>query len=408
MLRSLALISIVASSLSLSLQHSNAAQPTAQRSFAPVTLFENGKEGYNHFRIPAIIKAGNGDLLAFCEARSGGDASEIDLVVKRSADDGKTWGPLSIICESDDYVSLYEEGRSISVGNPAPVVDRLSKEHPDRILLPFTVENDRVFLTHSDDHGKTWSKARELTDDVRKPAWGWYATGPCQSIQLQSSKYRGRIVVPCDHRIGDRGKDRGKLGAHAIISDDHGESWRIGALDETYDDGLNANETTCTELSDGSIYFNTRDQNGDAPGTRGEGFSRDGGESFAVTDSAKYKYFKPAADALDPPVVQCCVLRLPELKSYGPGGLLLFSGPDSDGPSGQGRSDMRIRYSTDESKTWQTGALIHEGPAAYSGLVPLGGDRVGLLFEAGDKSAKGYNKIMYVSFAVDDVVGEER
>ena len=44
-------------------------------------VFESGTEGYNIYRIPTIVKAANGDLLAFAEARSGGDASEIDIVM---------------------------------------------------------------------------------------------------------------------------------------------------------------------------------------------------------------------------------------------------------------------------------------------------------------------------------------
>ena len=65
--------------LSLGLVSINAAE------FDTVTLFRNGTDGYNVFRIPALIKAANGDLLAFCEARTGGDASQIDLVARRGA-----------------------------------------------------------------------------------------------------------------------------------------------------------------------------------------------------------------------------------------------------------------------------------------------------------------------------------
>ena len=47
-----------------------------------------------------------------------------------------------------------------------------------------------------------------------------------------------------------------------MVSDDHGKTWKLGAVDDSYDDGLNANETTVVELEDGTLYFNTRDQNG--------------------------------------------------------------------------------------------------------------------------------------------------
>jgi sialidase-1 len=366
-----------------------------------VTVFESGKDGYKVFRIPAIIRAANGNLLAFCEARQGGDASEIDLVLKRSADDGKSWGAIEVVQESEEFRELFEEGATaITIGNPAPVVDLLDEEHPGRIWLPFTLENDRVFVVSSDDHGATWSARREITQDVKKDSWGWYATGPVHSIQIERGPHRGRLVVPTDHRLGDDGKDRGANGAHAILSDDHGETWRLGAVDDTYEDGLNANETTVVELNDGTLYFNTRDQNGKAPGTRGETWSHDGGETF-LTESADWKGFRPVEGVLDLPVVQGALLRVSD-------DLILFSGPDEDGPSGKGRSDLRIRFSIDEAKTWRDGPLLHTGPAAYSDMVLVSEGRIGVLFEAGDAGQKStYQRIDFVVVGREEIEGDE-
>jgi sialidase-1 len=89
------------------------------------------------------------------------------------------------------------------------------------------------------------------------------------------------------------------------------------------------------------------------------------------------------------PVVQGALLRVSE-------SLILLSGPDENGPSGEGRSDMRIRYSTDEAKTWQDGPIIHTGPVAYSDMVLLLEGSVGLLFEAGSPSQKSaYQRIVF-------------
>jgi len=357
------------------------------------TVFEAGRDGYKVFRIPAIVKAANGDLLAFCEARQGGDASEIDLVQKRSSDGGKTWSALQVVQDNDDFRELYDDpGIEITVGNPAPVVDLLDPNHPGRIWMPFTIENDRVFVISSDDHAATWSRPREITADVKKDAWGWYATGPVHSIQLQHGGHRGRMVIPCDHRLGDDGADRGENGVHTILSDDHGRTWRLGAVDDTYPDGLNANETTVVELNDGTLYFNTRDQNGDAPGTRGEAWSKDGGETFESRDN-KWTQFRPVAGALDPPVVQCAMLRVSDE-------LILFSGPDDSGPTGKGRSDLRIRLSTDQANTWHDGPLLHTGPAGYSDMVLISDQTVGVIFEAGDAGQKNtYQRIVFVTLS---------
>lgn len=382
-----------------------AEEKNAETKFETVTIFESGTEEYNVFRIPAIIKAANGDLLAFCEAREGGDASEIDLVMKRSSDLGATWSKLQVIQESNDYLALFEgKPPAITLGNPTPVVGQLDPKHPGRIWLPFTLENDRVFVTFSDDHGKTWSARREITANVKQESWGWYATGPVHAIQLQYGKHRGRLVVPADHRLGKDGADRGPNGAQAIYSDDHGQTWALGAVDDTYDDGFNANETAVVELNDGRLYFNTRDQNGKAPGTRGGAYSLDGGATFADTGNETYTTFVPLGGVIDPPVVQCALLRAASTKNGDDRNLILFSGPDENGPTGKGRSDLRIRYSTDETKTWQDGPLIHVGPAAYSDMVMLDKNKVGIMFEANMNGKSAYERIAFTTVTLADIL----
>ncbi|MCC7336849.1 MAG: exo-alpha-sialidase [Pirellulaceae bacterium] len=370
-----------------------------------VTVFKNGTEGYNVYRIPTIVTAADGQLLAFCEARVGGDASEIDLVLKRSSDSGATWQTLEVVQESDDFQKYFTEPNpSISVGNPAPVVDLFDPQHRGRLWLPFTLENDRVFVTFSDDHGRQWSSPREITKQVKLDPWGWVATGPVHSIQIQRGAHRGRLVVPADHRLGEDGVDGGSAGAQVLLSDDHGRTWRLGAVDDSYDDDLEANETTVVELNDGKLYFNTRDQNGRATGTRGEAVSSDGGASWQPPTESGYRFFSPAPAVLDPPVVQCALLRFASTLDGANRNMILFCGPDENGPSGPGRSDLRLRYSVDETLTWHDGPLIHQGPAAYSDMVCLDSDRIGILFESGPE---GGGKCDRIEFVVYDLSGLE-
>lgn len=368
------------------------------------TLFQNG-DGYTAFRIPALIQAANGDLLAFCEARAGGDASEISLVSRRSSDGGRTWDSLQVVQHSREFRSLFgEDAPPITVGNPAPVVDHLDPDHPGRIWLPFTLENDRVFVISSDDHGVTWSQRREITADVKLEEWGWYATGPVHSIQLRQGNYAGRLVVPCDHRVGADGKDDGACGAHAFFSDDHGVTWKLGAIDASYQDGVNANETAVVELNGGQLYFNTRDQKGPAIGTRAAARSNDGGVSFVDSDEVGKGPFAILGAPFDPPVVQCSLLRVKSRALGDAMDLILFSGPDESGPSGKGRSDLRIRYSLDEAQSWQDGPLIHVGPAAYSDMVVLDDQRIGVIFEAGKPGQKRYDRIDFRAIEIGQIV----
>src|SRR5437763_13318457 len=90
---------------------------------AVTDLYVGGAGGYHSYRIPALVATNKGTLLAFCEARknSGRDDGDIDLVVRRSRDGGKTWSAMTLV---------HEEGGDapITIGNPSPVEDRRTGE----------------------------------------------------------------------------------------------------------------------------------------------------------------------------------------------------------------------------------------------------------------------------------------
>src|SRR5438128_466426 len=66
-------------------------------------LFQQKQFGYACFRIPAVVRATNGMVLAFAEGRvkDCGDDENIDNVVRRSADGGRTWGPLQVVSKGN-------------------------------------------------------------------------------------------------------------------------------------------------------------------------------------------------------------------------------------------------------------------------------------------------------------------
>ncbi|MBT3202184.1 MAG: exo-alpha-sialidase, partial [Phycisphaerales bacterium] len=77
-------------------------------------IFVSGKEGYRTYRIPAIVVSNKGTVLAFCEGRTAGDTGDINMVLKRSTDGGKTFGPMQVI---------WDDAKN-TCGNCCPVVDR--------------------------------------------------------------------------------------------------------------------------------------------------------------------------------------------------------------------------------------------------------------------------------------------
>jgi sialidase-1 len=100
-----------------------------------ITVFESGTEGHKIYRIPAIIKLPNKNLLAFCEGRvnGGGDFGDINIVLKKSTDGGVTWSALSTVIDYD----------KLQAGNPAPVVDLTDPRYPKgRVFLFYNTGNN--------------------------------------------------------------------------------------------------------------------------------------------------------------------------------------------------------------------------------------------------------------------------
>ena len=229
-------------------------------------VYTSRTEGYHTFRIPAIVASTKGTLLAFCEGRKGGggDAGDIDVVLKRSADGGESWSNLLVVADHEDN----------TIGNPCPVVDRPT----GRIWLPLTWnrgsdregqimagESDdvrRVYITYSDDDGLTWAPIREISATTRRDHWRWYATGPGCGIQLVRGKYAGRLLVPANHSDhSDASKHPYR--SHVLFSDDHGRTWRLGGvLDEK------TNESTVVELADGRLLDNMRSYGRHGPSSK--------------------------------------------------------------------------------------------------------------------------------------------
>lgn len=348
----------------------------AEEQPAVVSVWTSGEGGYHTYRIPSVIVAPNGDLLAFCEGRrnSSGDHGNLDLLQKRSTDGGATWS---------EQVVVYEEGgeRETTIGNPCPVVDQSTGV----IWMPFTRDNDDVFVASSDDSGATWSAPVEITESVKPPAWGWYATGPGVGIQLKSGPHAGRLVIPCDHRCPEY-----DCGSHVIYSDDHGSTWQLSP--DVIQPG--ANECQVVELADGRLMLNARMESSRRTGQRGLSFSDDGGQTWSPLSQES---------GLADPVVQASLIVFEPT----PGGrVLLFSNPDVPQTVERGkRINLTIQVSRDEGQTWTSKRVLHPGPSAYSCLMALPNGNVGCLYEAGDKSA--YETIRFASIPKDWLLGHE-
>jgi sialidase-1 len=362
--------------------------PSATRLEQQILFKADRDPGYACFRIPAIVRTAAGTLLAFAEGRvlNCGDASDIDIVLKRSTDGGRTWGPLQVV----------SEGAGDTHGNPAPLVDRGT----GRVLLAETYNPGRTnggncrapcvrtpHLQYSDDDGRTWSAPRDLSDELlAAQRSSWYATGPVHGIQLGHGPHAGRLVFGVNAETWDGSRVTANHAA-LVVSDDGGEHWRVGATDSwpVAADGTfrqKPSEVTLTERADGSVLVSGREQDGTDLGHRTQAVGVDGGDSFDAP-------FRALPD-LYAPQVQCATLGL--------GARLLLSCPaDPDR-----RRTMTIRSSYDGGATWDTpdrATVVTTDWSGYSDMAPVDEATVGLLYEGGTADAR--DEIRFARFTED-------
>lgn len=348
-----------------------------------VPVFISGQEGYKSFRIPAIVKLKNGDLLAIGEGRVKGaaDYGNVDIVMKRSRDKGRTW---------DSLVKLVDEGEW-QAGNPAPVLDQKDPRYPQgRLFLFYNTGNNtegevrkgngkrEVWYKTSTDGGYTWTSPINISSQVKDSSWRSYANTPGHALQLIHGPYAGRIYVPGNHSAGAPKPRFEDYRSHGYYTDDHGEHFKLS--ESVPFDG--SNEATAAEGLNGQLIMNMRNQKGD-PRYRLVSLSNDGGLHWEKT----------YADSLLPdPVCEGAILNL---RLKGKKWLAFSNAADV-----KERNNLSLRISRDGGISWYRSILIYHAdkgndPSAYSDIVELDKKTIGVLFERDGYSSIEFRSIRY-------------
>lgn len=361
--------------------HSFAAEPV----FSDV--FVAGEGGFPAIRIPSVVVAKNGTVLAFAEARSAPHADQAanKIVLKRSADDGRTWGAMQIIAASGDN----------SLNNPTALVEldngriwlmyqRIPahlKESSRQIATGYEGTNIyRNFLIWSDDNGVTWSPPRDVTRSTKHPVGATtVASGPGIGLELTRGPHQGRLIFPFNEGPFWHWNN------YAVWSDDHGATWHCGEnapgariRDANGRLRSQVNEVQMVELADGSLRLNSRQFAGAK--VRKTAVSQDGGETWSpITDAPELR---------DP----SCMASILRYAFPGPGvkSRILYSGPDSSK-----RENGTVRISYDQGRTWPVKKVLFPGSFAYSVLTRLSDGTIGCLFET-----DGTDRMVFARFTL--------
>ncbi len=330
-------------------------------------LYRPGDYGSTNWRIPAICCLNDGTLLAVCDKRKYNESDlpeDIDIVMRRSTDNGRTWSePLTIAegtghkqgfgdaalveCENGDVVCVFVGGNGLFASSQADPI--------------------RSYVCRSSDKGLSWSEPEDITFQL----WGDQATRPmCRNyrasffgsgngLRLTRGEHAGRIMfaaamVRKNSNVADN---------FVVYSDDNGMTWKVSQ--RAYEGG---DEAKLMELVDGRVLISVRQT-----GARGYNYSSNGGLAWGT--QGRWECMKSNACNGD-------MLRLAATDRGDSCNILLHSIPNS-----MERRDVSIFVSYDEGQTWQDPVLLFDGPSVYSSMTLLKNGSVGVLLEENPNGA---------------------
>ena len=459
-------------------------------------VFEGGvnrkpnKDGIASYRIPALLKTDKGTLIAGTDERRlhHSDWGDIGMVVRRSDDNGKTWGDRITISNPRDnekaknpewpspvnidmalvqdpktkrIFSIYDmflEGKAVfSLPGKAPqayeqigdkvyqvlykqgdagrytirengeVFDPENRKTEYRVVVDpkqpaysdkgdlykgeelignvyfeysdkniFRVSNTNyLWMSYSDDDGKTWSAPKDITYGIRKDWMHFLGTGPGTGIALHSGPHKGRLVIPV-YTTNNVSYLSGSQSSRVIYSDDHGETWQAGeAVNDNRpvgnqtihsstmnNPGAQNTESTVVQLNNGDLKLFMRGLTGDLQVAT----SKDGGATWE-------KDVKRYSDVKDVYVQMSAIHTVQDGKEY-----IILS--NAGGPGRYNGLVHLARVEANGELTWLKHNPIQSGKFAYNSLQDLGNGEFGLLYEHADANQNEYT-LSYKKFNWD-------
>lgn len=348
----------------------------AQEDRTYVVIHRQGDHDCHTFRIPGIAVTNNGTLLAVYDMRYNSRRDlqgHMDIGLSRSTDGGKTWEPPRPIMDMGEHGGLPEDQNGCS--DPNILVDKSTGQIFVSAVWTHGKPNthqwrgngsepglelhqsSQFMIVQSVDDGKTWSKPVNWTAKLKDPKWHLFAPAPGNGITLAD----GTLVMPTAGR-----DETGLPFSNLMWSPDHGLSWNLATAARR-----DTTECAVAELSDGSLMLNIRDNRNrkDKSSTNGRAVSvtNDLGKSWKVHSSDH--------GSLPEPV---CMASLISHKLSNGRHALFFSNPNHKSK----RKNMTVRMSLDDGKTWPKKIVLDEDGGAYSSLVMVDEQTLGILYES--------------------------
>ncbi len=351
-------------------------------------IFAPGDYGSKNYRIPAIITAKDGSLVALTDKRKNNESDlpeDIDVVVRRSTDMGLTWSEPLTIAKGEGYGKGY--------GDPAIVMAK-----DGTLITTFvggpglwdgtTYNPQRTYISKSKDNGQTWSPAKDITNQLygancSNDEFKRFNSSFCASGNGLCTR-NGRIMFVAGLPVS-----RGHIDNYIFYSDDNGDNWNVSSLIKRGGD-----EAKVVELNNGDLLVSVR-HGGYGTGTKPRPWVRstDGGKTW--TESGSW------TDVKDPACNGDIIYYTSKTEGYDKNRLLHSIPYNENGK----REDVSVLLSYDEGASWSIKRQISEGSSAYSSLCKLKDGTIGIYVEETDPTtAKGYS-LYFLRFSLKWLTG---
>ncbi len=364
-----------------------------------IALRKHKDDNVDTYRIPGLATTNDGTLIAVYDIRrnNGTDLQEdIDIGMNRSTDGGKTWEPMEVIMDMEEWGGLPNDQNGI--GDPAILVDRQTNTilvaavwahgHPGKRnwwasgqgMTPR--ETSQFMLVKSDNNGLTWSEEINITKQIKDPAWHLLLQGPGKGITLKD----GTLVFPAQF------KDENEMPHSTIIwSKDNGNTWHIGVGARE-----NTTEAQVIERNDGTLMLNMRDNR-----NRTDSSETNGRSVYVTGDLGKSwkKHSTSRTNILQESTCQASLIKEDFIVNGKMQTLVLFSNPNTK----KGRHHLSVKVSFDDGETWDLSKmlLLDEGAGrGYSCMTKIDDNTVGILYEGSQAD------MTFQLLSIADIVGK--
>lgn len=357
-----------------------------------------GQDNCDTYRIPGLVSTARGTLMAVYDNRyrnSRDLQDDVDVGMSRSTDGGRTWEPMKVIMDMEEWGGRPEEENG--VGDPCILFNHetgtvwvaalwlsgFREQAAWNASGPGSEpsETGQFLLVRSDDDGITWSEEINITPQIKDPRWRLMFQGPGNGITLTD----GTMVFPAQFRDAD-----GTPYSTIVWSSDKGASWNIGTGAKP-----NTTEAQCVQLDDGSIMLNMRDNR------NAEVKDENNGRAVSITRDLGLTWeTHPSSNSILPePVCMASLISADMIIDGRKQKVLFFSNPNNK----YSRSNMTIKASLDEGMTWPEEfqvELNEEEGYGYSCLAMVDENHIGILYE-------GIKDLYFQKIPVKDILKEK-